>query len=308
MGFRVNSETATDFTGPADLAGRVNSAWIRLSVYNSAMHIVLLRVALALYAIGLLHSVVTVLSKKYTLFRASLVAVVAGFACHVAAIIMRAAELNYMPLTQRHESFSFFAALAMLGYLIAYARYRIVSLSVFVFPVVFLLTFIANIAYDPSASSIPDAINNNWIYIHTPLIFLGYAALSITFAGSIMYLIQEHGLKSKYRSGFYDRLPPLEVCDDLTYHSLAIGFPLITLGIVSGALWAQLEWGQFWGTDLKIVLSLFTWLIYLVLIYYRLITGWRGKRAAYLAVAGFIGVLISYLGAGYFGGLHSFAG
>ena len=306
--FSVNSGTAADFTRPAGWIDGVNSARESLSVYNSGMHIVLLRVALALYSIGLLHSVLTVLSKKYTFFRPSLVAVVAGFACHTMAIVIRAGELNYMPLTQRYDAFSFFAAVAMLGYLIAYVRYRIVSLSVFVFPVVFLLTFIANVAYDPSASTIPAAIQNNWIYIHTPLIFLGYAALSITFAGSIMYLIQEHGLKSKNRTGLYDRLPALEVCDDLSYRSLAIGFPLITLGIISGALWAQLEWGQFWGTDLKIVLSLFTWLIYLALIYYRLITGWRGKRAAYLAIAGFISVLISFLGAGYFGGLHSFTG
>jgi cytochrome c-type biogenesis protein CcsB len=270
------------------------------------MHIVLLRVALALYSLGLLHSVVTVLSRKYTLFRVSLLAVTVGFVCHVLAITLRASELNYMPLTQRYESFAFFAAVATLGYLVAYARYRIESLSVFVFPVVFLLTFIANVAYDPS-DSIPAAIQSNWIYIHTPLIFLGYAALSISFAGSIMYLMQERGLKSKHRSGLYHLLPALEICDDLAYRSLAIGFPLITLGIISGALWAQAEWGQFWGTDLKIVLSLFTWLIYLLLIYYRLVTGWRGKRAAYLAIAGFVSVQVSFLGAGYLGGLHSFA-
>lgn len=270
------------------------------------MHVALLRVALALYSIGLLHSVVTVLSRKFTLFRVSLVAMVAGFACHVAAIVLRAVELSYMPLTQEYERFSFFAAVAALGYLVAYARYRIASLSVFVFPVVFLLTFIANVAYDPSVSAIPAAIQSNWIYIHTPLIFLGYAALSISFAGSIMYLMQEHGLKSKHRSGFYHRLPALEVCDDLAYRSLAIGFPLITLGIISGALWAQSEWGTFWGTDLKIILSLFTWSIYLLLIYYRFISGWRGKRAAYLAIAGFVSVLVSFLGASYLGGLHSF--
>jgi cytochrome c-type biogenesis protein CcsB len=270
------------------------------------MDIVLLRVALTLYSIGLAHSIITVLSRKYTLFRVSLVAVVVGFVCHTAAIALRAGELNSVPFTQRYESFSFLAALAALGYLIAYARYRIVSLSVFVFPVVFLLTFIAYIGRHSSTSSVPAAIQSTWIYIHLPLIFLGYAALPISFAGSIMYLMQEHGLKSKHRTGFYHRLPDLAVCDDLAYRSLAIGFPLITLGIVSGALWAQAELRTFWGTDLTVVLSLFTWLIYLMLIYYRLITGWRGKRANYLAIAGFVCVLMSFLGAGYFGGFHSF--
>ena len=269
------------------------------------MHVVLLRVALAFYSVGLLHAVVSVLSRKYTLFRASLYAVVAGFVCQAISIILRASELNYMPLTQRYEAFSFFAVLGAMGYLIAYARYRITTLSIFVFPVIFILTFIANVAYDPS-NSIPPVIQSNWIYVHTPLIFLGYAALFICFAGSTMYLIQERELKSKHHSLFYYRLPSLEICDDLSYRSLAIGFPLITLGIVSGALWAQSAWGTLWGADLKILLSLFTWLIYLLLIHYRFIAGWRGKRAAYLAIAGFVSVLVSFLGANYFGGLHSF--
>ena len=273
--------------------------------YNLNMHVVLLRVALAFYSVGLLHSVVSVLSRKYTLFRASLYAVVAGFICQAISIILRASELNYMPLTQRYEAFSFFAVLGAMGYLIAYARYRITTLSIFVFPVIFILTFIANVAYDPS-NSIPPVIQSNWIYVHTPLIFLGYAALFICFAGATMYLIQERELKSKHHSLFYYRLPSLEICDDLSYRSLAIGFPLITLGIVSGALWAQSAWGTLWGADLKILLSFFTWLIYLLLIHYRFIAGWRGKRAAYLAIAGFVSVLVSFLGANYFGGLHSF--
>ncbi len=274
--------------------------------YNPPMHVVLLRVALALYSVGLLHSILTVLNKKHTLFRASLYSVIVGFMFHAGSIIVRALELQYMPLTQRHEAFSFFAALGALGFLIAYAKYRITSLSVFVFPLIFILTFIANLVYDPS-NSIPPALQSNWIYIHTPLIFLGYAALFISFAGAVMYLIQERELKSKHHSSFFHRLPALAICDDLSYRSLAIGFPLITLGIISGALWAQSAWGTVWGGDLKIQLSLFTWFIYLLLINYRLIAGWRGKKAAYLGIAGFISVLISFLGATYFGGLHTFS-
>jgi len=268
------------------------------------MHVMLLRVALALYSVGLAHSVVTVLGRRYAWFRAGLYAVVGGFACQALSIILRATELNYMPLTQRYEAFSFFAVLGALGYLIAYVRYRIESLSVFVFPVLFVLTFLANVVYDPS-NVIPAALQSNWIYIHTPLIFLGYAALFISFAAAVTYLIQEHELKTKHRQTFF-QLPSLQVCDDLSYRSLAIGFPLITLGLVSGALWAQSAWDSPWGGDLKILLSLFTWGIYLLLIHYRFIAGWQGKRAAYLAIVGFVSVLVSFLGASYFGGLHSF--
>jgi cytochrome c-type biogenesis protein CcsB len=269
------------------------------------MYVILLRLALGLYSVGLLHSVLTVIKRKHTFFRAALIAVSAGLVCHTASIVLRGLELRYLPLTQRAESFSFFAAVATMGFLIAYAKYRIVSLSVFAFPLIFIMTFIANLFYDP-ASSIPDEIRSNWIYIHTPLVFLGYAALFLSFAAAIMYLLQERQLKSKHPTMFYNRLPSLEICDDLAYKSLAIGFPLITLGIVSGALWAQTVWGNIWGGDLKILLSFFTWFIYLLLIHYRLIAGWRGKKAAYLAIAGFIGVLVTFLGANYLGGLHTF--
>ena len=268
------------------------------------MHVVLLRVALALYAVGLAHSVVTVLGRRYAFFRVALWAVIGAFVCLSVSILLRAGELETMPLTQRYEAFAFFSAVGALGYLVAYIRYRIRSLSVFVFPVLFILTFLANVAYDPS-DVIPSALDSNWIYIHTPLIFLGYAALFISFAAAIMYLIQERELKIKHRTTFFP-LPSLEICDDLSYRSLAIGFPLITLGLVSGALWAQSAWNSPWGGDLKILLSLFTWGIYLLLIHYRFIAGWQGKRAAWMAIAGFISVLVSFLGANYLGGLHSF--
>jgi len=268
------------------------------------MHVVLLRLALGLYFVGFAHSVLTALNKKQTLFRAALVAVSIGFALHVASIVLRAVEVRYLPLTQQYESFSFFAALAALGFLIAYAKYRIAPLSVFAFPLIFVATFVANLVYDPS-SAIPPVLRSNWIYIHTPLVFLGYAALFIAFAAAIMYLIQEHALKSKHAVRFYHWLPSLDVCDDLAYNALAIGFPLITLGIITGALWAQSVWGV-WARDAKVLFSFFTWLIYLLHIFYRM-TGWRGRKAAYLSIVGFIGVLVTFLGPNIFGGsLHTF--
>jgi ABC-type transport system involved in cytochrome c biogenesis permease subunit len=173
-----------------------------------------------------------------------------------------------------------------------------------VFPLIFLMTFIATMSYDPAAT-LPTSLRSKWIYIHTPLIFLGYAAAFIAFAAALMYLIQEHALKSKHPVRFYSWLPSLEICDDLAYRSLAIGFPLITLGIITGALWAQAAVGGFWARDATVLFSFLTWLVYLLLIFYRL-TGWRGRKAAYLSIVGFIGVLVTLLGANYFGGLHTF--
>ncbi len=265
------------------------------------MHVVLLRLALGLYSVGFAHSVLTALHKKQTFFRPALAAVSAGFVLHVLSIVLRAMDVRYLPLTQQYEAFSFFGALATLGFLIAYAKYHIAPLSVFAFPLIFVTTFVANL-HDPSAS-IPSQLRSNWFYIHTPFVILGYAAFFIAFAAAIMYLIQEHALKSKQSVRFYNWLPSLELCDDLAYRSLAIGFPLITLGIITGALWAQTVWGA-WARDPKVLVSFLTWLIYLLLIFYRL-AGWRGRKAAYLSIVGFIGVLVT-LGANYFGGLHTF--
>jgi cytochrome c-type biogenesis protein CcsB len=270
------------------------------------MYVVLLRLALGLYSVGLLHSVLTVLHKRHTMFRPALTAVIAGFVLHVSSIVLRGMEVQYLPITQRYEAFSFYGALVALGFLVAYAKYRISPLSVFVFPLIFVMTFVANLSYDPS-SAIPSVLRSNWIYIHIPLVFLGFTALFLAFAAAVMYLLQERELKSKRPTMFHNRLPSLEICDDLAYKSLAIGFPMITLGIVSGALWAQTAWGSAWARDIKVMLSFVTWFVYLLLIHYRLIAGWRGKKAAYLAIVGFIGVLLTFLAANPFGGdYHTF--
>lgn len=261
--------------------------------YNPAMHVQLLRLALGLYAVGLLHSVLTIFRKKQTLFGPAVVATALGFVIHVLSMVLRTLEVQTMPLGQRYETFSLLAAVAVLAFLLVHWRYRIASLGIFAFPAIFALTFMANMKFDPT-DSIPKIIQSNWIFIHTPSVLLGYVALFIAFSAAVLYLLQARQLKSKQAKMFYNRLPSLEICDDLAYRSLAIGFPLMTLGIVSGALWAQKALGSSWTSDPKILLSFSTWLIYLLLIHYRLIAGWRGKKAAYLAIAGFVGVLVTF--------------
>jgi|SRR5688572_6179660 len=261
------------------------------------MHEDLLKLALGLYSVGMVHSVLTVLRKKETFFKPAVIATLIGFVCHAASIVIRALEQNGFPFAQR---FSFFAALAVLAFLLVYWRYRIASLGVFAFPAIFVMTFAANLAYT-SQNAIPEVLRSRWIYIHTPPVILGYVALFIAFSAAVLYLIQERELKLK--RVFYNRLPSLEICDDLAYRSLAIGFPLMTLGILSGALWAQQVWGVAWMRDPKMLGVCVTWLVYLLLIHYRLIAGWRGKKAAYLAIVGFAGVLVTF---SLSTGLHTF--
>ena len=263
------------------------------------MHGTLLRLALVLYSVGLVHSVLTVLRKKQTLFAPAVVATISGFLCHAASIILRAYELQSLALSQRYETFSLFAALTVLAFLLVYWKYKIQSIGFFAFPAIFVMTFIANLAYE-TQDAIPELLRSRWIYIHTPLVVLGYVAFFVAFSAAVLYLIQERELKLK--RVFHNRLPSLEICDDLAYRSLAVGFPLMTLGILSGALWAQQIEGATWMSDPKILLAFLTWLIYLMLIHYRLIAGWRGKKAAYLSIAGFVGVVVTFS----FSGLSTF--
>src|SRR5688572_6765829 len=256
-----------------------------------AMHVQLLKLALGLYSVGLLHSVFTVLRKKQTLFKPAVVATLIGFACHVASIGIAVYEHRTL-MAQRYESFSAFAAVAVLAFLIVYWKYRITSLGIFAFPAIFVMTFVAVLHAYNAPVSVPELLRSRWIYIHAPLVILGYVAFFVTFSAEVLYLIQERELKRKRVS--HNRLPSLEVCEDLAYRSLAVGFPLMTLGILSGALWAQQVSGLAWMSDPKILLAFITWLIYLLLIHYRLIAGWRGKKAAYQAIAGFVAVLVTF--------------
>jgi cytochrome c-type biogenesis protein CcsB len=102
-------------------------------------------------------------------------------------------------------------------------------------------------------------------------------------------------------------LPPLPALDSLIYRTTVLGFLLLTLGIVTGAVWAETAWGRYWSWDPKETWSLITWFIYAALLHARLLKGWHGRRTAWLAVLGFMAVLFTYFGVSFLlTGLHSY--
>jgi len=113
--------------------------------------------------------------------------------------------------------------------------------------------------------------------------------------------------KGAAKPGFGKRLPSLDVLDEVSYRGIAFGFPLLTIGIITGAIWADQAWGRWWGWDPKETWSLITWLFYGAYLHTRLTMGWRGRHSAILAVIGLVMVLITYLGVNLFlSGLHSY--
>jgi cytochrome c-type biogenesis protein CcsB len=146
-----------------------------------------------------------------------------------------------------------------------------------------------------------------WFPVHVTLAFLGNAVFAVAFIAGIMYLLQERMLKSKKFSGLFFRLPSLDTLDSINYRCLTLGFPLMTMGIVSGAVWANSALGSYWRWDPKETWALITWFLYAALLHGRLAIGWRGRKAALLAIIGFFCLLFTFIGVNLLlSGFHSY--
>jgi cytochrome c-type biogenesis protein CcsB len=230
----------------------------------------------------------------------------AGFGVHSLALVIRYWEAGHTPVTNMPESLSFFSWAIVGLYLSLFWRYRFAILAAFVSPIAAVLMILASV-YPLKILPLPPALESLWLPIHVILAFIGDAAFALAFAVGIMYLIQEWQIKTKKIGAFYHRLPPLQVLDELNYRCLTIGFPFLTLGIISGAIWAESAWGAYWSWDPKETWSLITWFLYAALLHGRLAIKWRGRKAAIWAVLGFAALIFTFLGVNLlFSGLHTY--
>jgi cytochrome c-type biogenesis protein CcsB len=237
----------------------------------------------------------------------------AGLLAQSFAIVLRWVEsyrmdAGHAPLSNLYESLIFFAWTVMLLYLIMEWRTRNRTLGAFVTPLAFLA--MAYASYSPSISSriqplIP-ALKSNWLIAHVLTCFFGYAAFGLSFGLSFMYLLKRLERQGTDR-GLIKRLPATGILDDLNYQMVVIGFLMLSLGIITGSVWAHSAWGSYWSWDPKETWSLITWLLYAALLHSRMMRGWRGKKIAILSIVGFSCVLFTYFGVNYLAGLHSYA-
>ena len=247
------------------------------------MSVIWLRVAAALYSLGLLHAILTLVRRREQLFRVALAAFTFGSAFHFVSIVEDGIRNNRCPIANFYESLSMCAFLIVLLYLFAHWRYRLESVSVFIFPLVFVMSLVATLGKPVSAWTSP-VVRNAWLTVHIVLVLLGYAALVLTAVASLLYLIQERELKTKKPRQFYYRLPALGTLDDLISKSMAVGFVLITLAVIAGSTWAFIELKSAWIREPKIAISFFTWFAYMAMVFLRTSAGWRGRKAAVMAV------------------------
>jgi ABC-type uncharacterized transport system permease subunit len=262
-----------------------------------------LRVALGLYSVGLVYSIVA-LGRRSTWFtRVTAPAVQLGMIFHLVSLIEFAHEQGRVDFSSIHDVESLLAFMLMLGFALVFIRYRTVTPGILIFPAVFLLTFAAAVGKHPIVFSSP-LLRKPWIAVHITLILAGYAALLFSLAACVLYLLQERRLKAKSRLAI-SRLPALDVIDQIGYRSLLLGFPFMTAGLLTGAVLAQAEYGSAFIRDPKILLSLLMWAVYIVLLYSRWSAGWRGRRAALLASMAFVAAIGAWA-ANNFSSIHRF--
>lgn len=236
---------------------------------------------------------------------------IVGFAANTAAIVVRILIVQRPPLTNGYEFLVTFCWGILAVYLFAEFRYRLKALGVFVLPVAFLLLAYIAMKMGPEervAQAIPPALKSQWLTFHVITAILAYGAFAVAFGLGLMYLLKHKFELLKKSDGLMTRFPALDTLDELAYRVVGFAFPLLSLCIITGAIWANYAWGTYWSWDPKETWSLITWLIYAGYLHARLMYGWKGKRAAWMAVFGFAAVLFTFFGVNYFlPGLHTYA-
>ncbi|NTV50246.1 MAG: c-type cytochrome biogenesis protein CcsB [Geobacteraceae bacterium] len=220
--------------------------------------------------------------------------------------------VGHAPLSNLYESVVFFAWTIVLIYALLDIKYKYRVIGAFVMPFALLGMAWAQLGLNTGIEPLVPALQSNWLLYHVITCFLGYAAFAVACGISIMYLIKANHDANDQKTGeasVMSMFPPARVLDDLNYQAIMIGFPLLTLGIITGAAWANYAWGTYWSWDPKETWSLIVWFVYAAFLHARITKGWVGKRAAWLSIIGFAATIFCYLGVNLFlSGLHSYGG
>lgn len=255
----------------------------------------LFKITLGLYFLATLTYLTCLYKQRPFLNRTASALLAGGFLTHSLELFSQYLDLGQAPVTNLPQSLSFFSWTLVAIYLLLQLRYQVIVLGSFLTPLALISILIAA-ALPSSTEPLDPVLRSYWFPIHVTSAFLGNGFFGLAFCSGIMYLLQEHQVKGKRMGFFYHRLPSLRILDEMNYRCLTLGFPLLTLGIISGSVWAEYAWGSYWNWDPKQTWSLITWLVYAALLHGRLTFGWRGRRAAILSILGFSIMLFTFVG------------
>ena len=293
-------------------------------------------IALGTYLLSSLLFIFYAAMKKRRLASMGLILTFFGFVFQTVALASRWFYVGHPPWVSTYEVMSFFAWTLVGAYLILNVRSDYKSVGVIVTPLAFVVMGFAFMQPANPEPLVP-ALQSVWLLIHVPIVILAYGAFAVAFAASALYLWKDRELSIETADFPSKRNPPndpsskhlessggilaeleLDELDDVAYKSVAVGFPLLTFGIITGAIWANRAWGSYWSWDPKETWSFVTWLVFLAYLHVRT-QNWSNRFAAYISVCGFLSVICTFLGVGYVlpllesylnvtTGMHSYAG
>ncbi len=217
---------------------------------------------------------------------------------------------HYFPISNLFESLIFLSCMLLLLTLFIESKTKNKLISAIVSPIILALSFFANFVLPKSLQEISPlvpSLQSDWLMFHVSTMILSYATLIIGSLLSILYLILSFLNKKKSLKLAYSKEVFLENIDNFSYRIIGLGFPLLTLGIIAGAVWANEAWGNYWSWDPKETWALITWLIFATYLHARIIKKWEKEKAASIASFGFFIIWLCYLGVNFLSkGLHSY--
>lgn len=258
-------------------------------------------VATAVYGLSLIFYLIFLVSGKRRIGRVATGITLTGLIIHAMGLAMRIGESRRMPLTNTYETLLLFSWLVIILYLILEKGYKLRAVGIFVIPIA-LLSLMATSLVSPEIEPLDPRLRSPWFGLHILTTFTAYALFALSFGLSIVHLSRpdlsrEEGKKNR-------RWPEAGLLDELNYRILSLGFPLLTLGVVAGAVWANNLWGSYWNWDPKETWSFITWMIYLIYLHLRL-SGSGGSRCRSLvSIIGFLSAMFMYFGVNYLYGGH----
>lgn len=247
--------------------------------------------------------------------RAALALTAIGLVTHALGILTRGLSEGRIPWGNMYEFLTAITCAAVFAFLVVAVRYRVYSLGLFVMaPVVIGLGLCATVLYTAAGPLVP-ALHSYWIAIHVTAMIIAIGSYIVAAVMTVLYLLADRPARRSgdgQQTGFgviLAHLPSREGLDRLSYRTVVFAFPVWTFAVIAGAIWADQAWGRPWGWDPKETWSFITWVVYAGYLHARATVGWRGRRAAYVQLAGFACLLFNLVGVNlWITGLHSYAG
>lgn len=252
--------------------------------------------------------IIHLITLKDVLAKIGTYSILGGILCFFFYLLFRGIKIQHFPVSNIHEGLVFLCLLLGVLFVAFYFKYNLKVVGLFVSPVITFFALISLLVHKPAAPVL-NILQSFWLPIHVGSIFIGNALFALSFVFSVVYIIENFRLKKKKFDNFGKQFPSLTTLDNINYLCIVYGFPFMTLGMITGAIWAQYAIGSYWNNDPKEIWSLITWMLYAAILHCRLISGWKGKKIAIFSIFAFMVLVFSFVGVTYlFKGYHIFRG